>query len=101
MFQFVYFFFEKSFKPGKYLVNIRGTTSTLYSSTKSGNKTKFGKDTILELIKIKNITSEHRIRGQIKDSLDWVSIKNTKNGYIWMKPMAQVTHHVTSYKSVK
>ena len=46
----------------------------------------------LDLIKIQNVASEQRVRGQVKDSHDWVSLKNTNDGFMWMQPMSEVKH---------
>ena len=83
---------ENSLKPGKYIVTgEQGVHSTVDFSMNSDNVTLHSKNTVLEIIKIKHIATEKRIRGQIKKSLDWVSMKNTKNGYMWMTLVATIS----------
>ena len=38
------------------------------------------------------MVSEERVRGQIKNSLDWISIQNTKSGHMFMKPIGGDTY---------
>ena len=81
---------EWQVNPGLYVVTEKGgISSTSNSSRNSENVAKYPEDTILEIIKIENI--EQQVRGQIKDSLDWVSIKDTSDGEEWMKPKSCVT----------
>jgi hypothetical protein len=81
---------EVQVNPGLYVVTEQGgISSTSNSSRNSENVAKYPEDTILEIIKIENI--EQQVRGQIKDSLDWVSIKDTSDGEEWMKPKSAVT----------
>ena len=79
------------FKPGKYSVVYDGTAGTRKSTpNKNEIVKKYPKNTILEIIKIANLISENRIRGQVSGSLDWVSIKNTANGFMWLEPILKV-----------
>lgn len=78
------------FKPGKYNVVYDGTSGTRTSSPNENEIVKkYPKNTILEIIKIANLISENRIRGQVSRSLDWVSIKNTANGFMWLEPILE------------
>ena len=84
------------FTPGKYVVtNPLGAFSREGTSIYSKVWEIYPPTTILHLIKIKNIDSEERVRGQIESSLDWVSIQNTNTGQMLMKPimsMSEVTN---------
>ena len=83
-------------QPGRYVITAEQGVCSRLTPSKNSEKVKdsseYPQHTTLALIKIQNVLSEERIRGQIKDSLDWVSIKNTSDGYMWMKPiLPQVT----------
>ena len=83
---------ENLLNPGKYIVTgEQGVHSTVDVSMNSENVTLYPKNTVLEIIKIKHIAAEKRIRGQIKESLNWVSMKNTKSGYTWMTQVAMIS----------
>ena len=69
----------------------RGIWSTSESQRNSKKVKMYAKNTILKIITIQSNASEQTIRGQIKTSLDWVSIKDTRNQYVWMEPMTEVT----------
>ena len=85
-------FIENLLNPGKYIVTgEQGVHSTVNVSMNSENVTLYPKNTVLEIIKIKHIATEKRIRGQIKESLNWVSMKNTKSGYTWMTQVAMIS----------
>jgi hypothetical protein len=62
----------------------------VHSSRSSEKVASYPHQEILEIIKICHFISEKRIRGQIKHSLDWVSIKNTETNYMWMEPYEPV-----------
>jgi hypothetical protein len=69
----------------------KGTQSTSKPSMNSKEVKLYPQNTILKVIQIQTISSEQRIRGQIQDSLDWVSIKDTSDEFMWMKPIPEVT----------
>ena len=52
-------------------------------------------NTVLDIIKIRDVILEERVRGQIKDSLDWVSIQNITTGHMFMKPIKTMSSGVT------
>jgi len=88
------------FKPGKYKVVHDGTLGTrTLSPDENEIVNTYPTNTILEIIKIRNLISENRIRGQVSGSLDWVSIKNTADGFMWVKPILE-TEHDTSENTV-
>ena len=83
---------ENSLNPGKYIVTgEQGVHSTVHLSMNTKNVILYPQNTVLEIIKIKHIATEKRIRGQIKKSLNWVSMKNTRNGYMWMTLVAMIS----------
>ena len=83
---------ENSLNTGKYIVTgEHGVDSTVDVSMNSENVAWHPKNTVFEIIKIKHIAAEKRIRGQIKESLNWVSMKNTKSGYTWMTQVAMIS----------
>merc|ERR1712034_308127 len=65
----------------------KGIESNLGISLKSGVKNNYPYKRVLELVDIRFVQSENRIRGQIKESLEWVSIVDTTNTKytFWMK----------------
>ena len=90
---FIYvFFIERQFIPGRYIVSCdKGAQSTKEPSTSSKRVKSYPWQTQLDLINIQNVVKENRLRGQIKDSLDWVSIQDTSDGFLWMKPIASIS----------
>jgi len=70
----------------EYIVHHSEVQSTSTESIESEKLEIYKQGTILKIIKIITNPTEYRIRGQIKDSLNWVSIQNLDNGYFWMKP---------------
>ena len=67
------------------------TYSTVNTTRYSKKVTTYEPNTTLDLIKIQNVDSEQRVRGQIKHSCAWVSIQNTNTGCVFMKPFIEVT----------
>jgi hypothetical protein len=59
---------------------------TLEVSRSSTDVCEYEKNLILEIIKIERMDSENRICGQIAESLDWISMKDTFSGAKWVKP---------------
>jgi hypothetical protein len=82
----VFFFKTDAFKPGLYeVIKKNGINSTVGPLKQSGKENCYPCKSILKIIEIKYIPTEWRIRGQIKGSLDWVSIIETKTYTPWMK----------------
>ena len=80
-----YFLIKWKFTPGTYIVtNAKGLRSC------AGTSRFYPKDDKLDIIKIENIFSENQVRGQIKKSLDWVLIQNTKTGEMFMKQIKSI-----------
>ena len=50
----------------------------------------YPKDKILDIVKIETNLSQHRIRGQVAKTLDWVSIMDTSDSFMWLKPVSDV-----------
>ena len=69
----------------------RGVRSTLEPTINSEKFRINPQHATLKLIQIQNIPSEQRIRAQIEGSFDWITIKDTGNGMMWMKPISEVT----------
>ena len=69
----------------------KGIQSTLELPINSKKIRIYPRHTILNIIQIQHVSSEQRIRGQIEKSLDWVSIKDSYNEFMWMKPVSEVT----------
>ena len=89
-FKICIFFIEM--KSMKFVVTADGGIQSSSESQINSKKVKmYAKNTILTIIQIQNSVSEQKLRGQIQTSLDWVSIKDTKNQLIWMKPILEVT----------
>jgi len=88
-----------AFKPGLYeVIKKNGINSTAGPLKQSGKENWYPCKSILKIIKIKYIPTEWRIRGQIKDSLDWVSIIETKTYTPWMKFIKPVMEEKTEKK---
>jgi len=83
-----------SCRPGLYhVITKNGAQSNLGVSTKSEKKKFYPYKSFLEIINTKYVSSENRIRGQINNSLDWVSIKDIETGCKWMnfvRPLEEV-----------
>ena len=69
------------------VIRKKGIESNLGISLKSEVKNNYPYKSVLELVDIRFVQSENRIRGQIKESLEWVSIVDTTNTKytFWMK----------------
>jgi len=82
------------YKPGLYhVITKNGAQSNVGVSTKSEKKNFYPCKSFLEIINTEYISSENRIRGQINNSLDWISIKDIETGYEWinfLRPLEEV-----------
>jgi len=88
-----------AFKPGLYeVIKKNGINSTAGPLKQSGKENCYPCKSILKIIEIKYIPTEWRIRGQIKGSLDWVSIIDTKTYTAWMNCIKPVMEEKTGKK---
>ena len=80
------------FTPGTYIVtNAKGVRSC------AGTSRFYPKDDKLDIIKIENVYLEDQVQGQIKKSLDWVLIQNTKTGEMFMKKITSIPEVTETY----
>lgn len=78
------------FEVGKYIV-VDKAQGRLTSSVKSGKTQMYPVDEILQIVEIESNFSQHRIRGQVAETLDWVSIMDTSDSFMWLKPFSDVS----------
>jgi len=96
---------EKEIQEDKHLnkkiENVQGFSTGVYRMIKNANarKTKFLsskktrnilKGEIIKIVKIIEIKKDRRIRGQT-DKGDWISLKDTQKGYVWVENIDPVT----------
>merc|ERR1712226_1141930 len=80
---------EPEFLPGTYaIVQTAQERTTVERNNRHGKDMKlYSPGDVVEIIQVKEILREKRIRGQIKETLNWISLKHTKHGKSWVSRM--------------
>ena len=88
------FFSKEDLKPGKYIITHdykgRDVQSRNGISKYSDKANLYSKGMEVHIVDLVHHKPDKRIRGQIKDSEDWISLQNTENGYMWAEPCITV-----------
>ena len=86
--KFLPVFFEKYF-PGYYklLHDCNSSSKCMLSKTDIKNQivNSYKKNQKLEIIEIIETSEINRIRGKVCETNDWISLKNTEDGFVWVE----------------